>query len=225
MTPMNPKSASALAWFALGVNILGLVVLALEAQFVFSLFAAILVLYPTIFSRNKARIFAGVVLILSLGLALAGYPKFAQSPYIRRASSATETMPAECLEFEHYPITEVYTGPFVEPDVNPPEVHHFRTRIREGSQGEPDFAGRFRVVSWGCGSNCHVYALVDKRTGKVYMAPAVAALDAEYRLNSGLFVLDPPRLIEESGSPLYATVSLVWDETSGMLRPISGCDG
>jgi hypothetical protein len=84
MTPMNPKSASALAWLALGINILGLIVTALEAQFVFSAFAAVLVLYPAIFAGSRARIFPGAVLILSLVLAVAGYPKFIQSPYMQR---------------------------------------------------------------------------------------------------------------------------------------------
>jgi hypothetical protein len=86
MTPMNPKSVSALAWFALGINILGLIVTALEAQFVFSVFAALLVLYPAIFARDKARVFAAAVLILSLALVFTGYPKFVQSPYMHHAS-------------------------------------------------------------------------------------------------------------------------------------------
>ncbi len=83
-TPMNPKSASALAWFALIVNVLGLIVLALEAQFAFSVFAALLVLFPTLFARGKARMFTGAVLIVSLALAVSGYLRFAQSPYMQR---------------------------------------------------------------------------------------------------------------------------------------------
>jgi hypothetical protein len=85
MTPMNSQSATALAWTALVVNTLGLMVLAIEAQFVFSAFAALLVLYPAIFARDKARVCAGVVLILSVSLAVAGYPQFVQSPYMQRA--------------------------------------------------------------------------------------------------------------------------------------------
>jgi hypothetical protein len=84
MTPMNPKSATALAWTALVVNTLGVMVLALEAQFAFSVFAALLVFFPAIFARDKAQVFAGVVLMLSLVLAVSGYPKFEQSPYMQR---------------------------------------------------------------------------------------------------------------------------------------------
>jgi hypothetical protein len=87
MTPMNPKSATTLAWTALIVNTLGLMVLALEAQFVFSAFAALLVIYPAIFARDKARVFASVALGLSLVLAVSGYPKFAKSPYMQRVKA------------------------------------------------------------------------------------------------------------------------------------------
>lgn len=91
MTPMNPKSAGALIWVALIVNVLGLIVLAAEAQFVFSAFAAVLVLAPSIFAREKARIGAGFVLVISLALAYAGYPKFVDSPYMQRAKAVQES--------------------------------------------------------------------------------------------------------------------------------------
>lgn len=91
MTPMNPKSAGALIWTALIVNTLGLIVLAAEAQFVFSAFAALLVLVPSIFAREKAGISARLVLALSLGLAYAGYPKFIDSPYMQRARAVQES--------------------------------------------------------------------------------------------------------------------------------------
>jgi hypothetical protein len=87
---MNPNSASALTWTALIVNGLGVMVLALEAQFVFSSFAALLVLFPVMFARGKARLRAGAVLVLSLALAFTGYPKFMQSPYMQRAGVAAE---------------------------------------------------------------------------------------------------------------------------------------
>jgi hypothetical protein len=90
MNPMNPKSAAALAWLALIINGLGVMVLALEAQFVFSAFAAVLALVPTICAPGKARLYAGAVLILSVVLAVTGYPKFVQSPYLQRVKAVTE---------------------------------------------------------------------------------------------------------------------------------------
>lgn len=91
MIAMNPKSAGALIWTALILNVLGVMVLALEAQFVFSACAAVLVLAPSVFARHKAGIGARFVLVLSLALAYAGYPKFVDSPYMQRARAAQES--------------------------------------------------------------------------------------------------------------------------------------
>jgi hypothetical protein len=88
---MNPKSASALIWAALIVDSLGLMVHALEAQFVFSIFSAVLVFFPFVFAREKTRIAAGLVLALSLALAYAGYPRFIDSPYMQRARAVSES--------------------------------------------------------------------------------------------------------------------------------------
>ena len=85
MTPLNPKSASALCWTALIVNGVGITATALSAQFMFSALAAVLALIPTVFARKRAQIFGGAVLALSLGLVLTGYPKYEQDPYMQRA--------------------------------------------------------------------------------------------------------------------------------------------
>ena len=85
MPPLNPKSASALCWIALAVDGFGIIATALSAQFMFSAFAAILALIPAIFARKRAQIFGGVVLALSLGLAVTGYPKYERDPYMQRA--------------------------------------------------------------------------------------------------------------------------------------------
>src|SRR5690606_34858852 len=84
-----------------------------------------------------------------------------------------------CHRFDHYPVAEQYPGPYAQPDGSgSATARRFRTAIRSSYEPEPDFAGRYRVVSWGCGSNCHQFALVDTRTGEVFDAPGPAALDA-----------------------------------------------
>lgn len=88
---MNPKSSSALNWFALLLVAIGIIATALEAQFFFSTVAAIIAFFPTVFSRKKQQIFGGVVLVLSLVLLVYGYPKYMQSPYMQRARDMGET--------------------------------------------------------------------------------------------------------------------------------------
>lgn len=146
--------------------------------------------------------------------------------FVANIAVAGTVVPTACLSFDKYPITNTFRGPYVKPNVSTPaRVHRFRTVIREGSEGAPDFAGRFRVVHWGCGANCHAFALVDKKTGQVYLVPETAALGAGFRVSSALFVIDPPEMIEENGSPLFAPMSFVWNEQSGALVALLGCNG
>jgi len=47
------------------------------------------------------------------------------------------------------------------------EAKRYRTVLREGAAGGPNFAGHYAVVSWGCGASCNDMAIVDTRSGKV----------------------------------------------------------
>jgi hypothetical protein len=89
--PKNPRSAGAFIWAALILNVLAVTVPADEVQFVFSALAALLVLVPSILYRDKAALGARFILVLSLGLAYAGYPKFIDSPYMQRARAVQES--------------------------------------------------------------------------------------------------------------------------------------
>lgn len=60
----------------------------------------------------------------------------------------------------------------------------------------PDFAGHYRIVSWGCGSPCHVHAAVNVETGAI-VAVLNSALDLAYRLDSRLILANPPEAIRE----------------------------
>lgn len=97
MKSLNPKSASALCWVGLMVNVIGLIATALSAQFFFSGFAVLLAIIPAVFARKKARIFGVAVLVLSLTLAVAGYPKFKleKDRFQHRAKAIHEPAPKE----------------------------------------------------------------------------------------------------------------------------------
>lgn len=61
----------------------------------------------------------------------------------------------------------VYRGPSVAPVLDTEAKWTFRTRLREGTKGPVNFAGRYHLVSWGCGTSCISGALVDALTGHV----------------------------------------------------------
>lgn len=77
----------------------------------------------------------------------------------------------------------------------------FRTRLREGAEKGVNFAGRYTLVTWGCGTSCLMGGIIDARTGTVYLPrelggfgvwyfsddPNAEAL--EFKANSRLLVL------------------------------------
>jgi hypothetical protein len=52
-----------------------------------------------------------------------------------------------------------------------PSQLRFRTVLRNGAAHEPDFAGHYVLVEWGCGTGCLQFALVDRQSGNIYNGP------------------------------------------------------
>jgi hypothetical protein len=111
-----------------------------------------------------------------------------------RSAARAET-PAP--RFEDYPARGVYRGRPAPVRLDSKMARMFRTRLREGSRSGPNFAGRYTVVIWGCGSGCAQMGVVDARTGRVYFPPLeyMDIPDMEdvatrgFRLDSRLLVL------------------------------------
>jgi hypothetical protein len=87
------------------------------------------------------------------------------------ASTAAAT-PVPINLFTAYPAGPVYTGPHAAPDLTEPQNYDFRTRIRAASHKTPNFAGRWVLVNWGCGTGCNDGRLVNTATGTVLSLPA-----------------------------------------------------
>lgn len=122
--------------------------------------------------------------------------------------------------FEDYPVQEIYSGvPKKINFRNNPNARKYRTVLKDGLQeGKANFAGHYRLVEWGCGSNCHHFALIDMKNGNVYFLKFGAALEIEYKVNSALLITDPPKALFEvygDESPkdrLYYSSYYFWDE-------------
>jgi hypothetical protein len=120
-------------------------------------------------------------------------------------------------DFHDYPVSSIYRGRSAPVDLASHAIaRQFRTMLRAGVKGGPNFAGRWTVVRWGCGNNCLVFAVVDAISGRVYPGPGpyAAALDLDFRLDSHLLVVDPPAAVEAElpDSPMKAVESryYVW---------------
>jgi hypothetical protein len=56
------------------------------------------------------------------------------------------------------------------------EARHYRTALREGIKADPNFAGHFSIVAWGCGSSCTDFAVVDRTSGRVVFPQAYRSI-------------------------------------------------
>lgn len=72
-----------------------------------------------------------------------------------------------------------------------PKAWTFRTRLREGLKKGPNFAGKYAVVTHGCGSPCQVNWIVNTETGKV-IGNIGSAHGVSYRLDSRMLVKHMP---------------------------------
>ncbi len=93
-----------------------------------------------------------------------------------------------------------------------PLAGRFRSALTEGAARGPNFAGDYTVVSWGCGTMCQQFMIIDARTGEVFDG-RTAALGVEHRLDSRLLVLNPPERQAEAqcAEAHCATQYLIWD--------------
>ncbi len=82
-----------------------------------------------------------------------------------------------------------------------PGASTFRTRLRDGFKGGVNFAGRYILTGWGCGTGCTNAAIIDGRTGRVYFPDQLAGIGVwfgntdeefdtfEFRQDSRLLIL------------------------------------
>lgn len=103
----------------------------------------------------RMRVFAGLMCLFAL------------------VSSAQDDKNGWLLKFEDYAIEDgdAFQGQPAKPHIVEKSHRTFRTAILDAAAKGPNFAGRYAVAQWGCGSGCLSMALVDETTGKVYSSP------------------------------------------------------
>jgi hypothetical protein len=119
--------------------------------------------------------------------------------------------------FGDYPATNLFKGRPAKVDFKShPQARMYRTQLRDQTKRGANFAGHFRLVTWGCGTSCQSFAIVDCETGRVYFKkdlPYVTAAPAEdgpqlhFKVNSRLFVVRGA-LVEDGR---FGDHHFVWD--------------
>jgi len=91
-------------------------------------------------------------------------------------------------------------------------ARQYRTVITQQASEAADFADHYKVATWGCGTDCRGFAIINQRDGRVYTMPGLeyvagVAGNAEdrlaYRLDSRLFVITGRKNDEDEGKFYY----------------------
>jgi hypothetical protein len=61
-----------------------------------------------------------------------------------------------------------------------PHARTYRTRLSEALRGGVNFAGRYVIAGWGCGTGCTNAAVIDTRTGTIHWPEEFSNVDASY---------------------------------------------
>lgn len=143
---------------------------------------------------NRFFIWSLVVLALVTvsGVYFFNYQKSTEPSEESKSAPEDEETPY-IYNFDDFPVENVYEGEPVKVDFSTrPDAKMFITKIIEGAQAGPNFAGSYTVVDWGCGTACQMNAVVDAQTGEVVEYAFGSNLGLEYKLNSRLLIANPP---------------------------------
>ena len=130
--------------------------------------------------------------------------------------------PGTVPRFEDFLVTETVRGTPAQPVLTTLEERRFRTVIRQGVtkgwgvedgttgkelavQG-PNFAGRYVIVRWGCGSPCLMMAIVDSKTGRVFPPPFHHGPGHSYFQLPWAFPMEPPLAFRVDSRLLIAKI-------------------
>ncbi|HJZ69124.1 MAG TPA: hypothetical protein VKF81_13445 [Blastocatellia bacterium] len=93
----------------------------------------------------------------------------ASSALCENAALHSGNRQAKTPSFEDLPVKEQFKGSPAAVRLSTREARRYRTVIREGAREGPNFAGHYTIVQWGCGAGCAQFAVVDAKTGAVFM--------------------------------------------------------
>ena len=102
---------------------------------------------------------------------------------------------SDSFPFEKYEIKEIYKGKIAKLDLsfykNTSEdiLDHILDQYDKINQ--PNFAGQYIIISWGCGSPCQMHAVIDSKIG-ITIQLINTASGLRYKKDSYLLIENPP---------------------------------
>jgi hypothetical protein len=114
--------------------------------------------------------------------------------------------------FQDYAVKGIYKGKTASVKLAGSSARMFRTMLRENAKGGVNFAGHYILATWGCGADCHSFAIIDAKTGSVYFSPAISFVGGQmyqdenrlqFRKNSSLLIVAGAKNDKELGKFYY----------------------
>jgi len=78
---------------------------------------------------------------------------------------------AQSVSFKNFEVPVNFHGIPAKPLQNTSNARRYRTMIRLAVAHGPNFADHYVLATWGCGSGCSMFSIVDAADGRVYDAP------------------------------------------------------
>ncbi len=101
--------------------------------------------------------------------------------------------------FNRYPVQEKYFVPVSLNIDSNPRGALFKTKISEGYvQDQPNFAGKYTIVSWGCGVDCFGWVIINNATGQIFgdyisetLLDGGSSYGISFDIQSNLLIINP----------------------------------
>ncbi|PKV62415.1 hypothetical protein [Pontibacter ramchanderi] len=93
---------------------------------------------------------------------------------------------------EAFRVQEAYKGRLAPLDESShADASQYRSALQEGLKQGINFAGRYTVVTVGCGTTCQEHYVVDRQDGKV-LDKLQSSTGAQFSPDSRIFIVNPP---------------------------------
>jgi hypothetical protein len=123
---------------------------------------------------NELPFWSKAILIAGMTLFLAG---------------AAEPPKKSLPKFEDFSVAELFQGKNASLILTKQDKM-YRTRLKNGAQQKPNFAGHYILTVWGCGASCRMGAAIDAKTGRVHWLPGTICC-WDYSIEDDLAIGDP----------------------------------
>lgn len=136
-----------------------------------------------------------LIVFIVLGVLVAGF--FAFNKYIYSEKQGGEVaLPT----LEQYKLSgDIFVGNPAKPNFDSyPLARQFTTKLNEGYKAGPNFALKYTIISWGCGTSCQSSAILDTETGDIVTFGIISAYGLSYSPESKLLIVNPKENIPEA---------------------------